>query len=320
MNRPQTGAAAPPHGVRRATALRCVMLLAGLVVGAAACAEPRMSTVAGAGGVPLLVAEEGDPAAPGILFLHGFAQSHRSFDRQFRSDLAKRFHVVAVDLRGQGGSGKPWNPSDYGDPRIWADDVAAVIEATRLRKPVLVGWSFGGFVAIDYVRVHGTSRIAGINLVGSLAGLNAAPGMSAGDSARATAIRARSDRQRGLDLGENIAANRATASGYVAANMTEAERETLIATEMMMPAYARRAMRSRSLDNRDVVAKLDLPVLLTRGSTDTAMPADYTKALLGQLPSARLSLYDGVGHLPFVEQADRFNRELAAFADAVVAK
>lgn len=295
------------------------MLLVGLLA-AAAQAEPRMSTVAGAGGVPLLVAEEGDPAAPGTLFLHGFAQSHRSFDRQFRSDLARRFHVVAVDLRGQGGSGKPWTPSDYGKARIWADDVAAVIAATRLRKPVLVGWSFGGFVAIDYVRVHGTGKIAGINLVGSLAGLNAAPGMSAGDSPRATAIRARSDRQRGLDLGANIDANRATAAGYITANMTEAERETLTATEMMMPAYARRAMRSRNLDNRDVVAKIDLPILLTRGSTDAAMPAAHTEALLRQLPKARLSLYDGAGHLPFVEQADRFNRELADFAEAAGAQ
>ena len=319
MNRPQRLPAAPSRGVRRGAALRCALMLAGLF-SVAAQAAPRMSTVTGAGGVPLLVAEEGDPAAPGILFLHGFAQSHLSFGRQFASDLARRFHVVAVDLRGQGGSGKPWNPADYGEARIWADDLAAVIKATQLRKPLLVGWSYGGFVAIDFVRVHGTSGIAGINLVGSLAGLNAAPAMSAGDSPRALAIRARSDRQRGLDLGANIDANRATASGYATANMTAAERDTLTATEMMMPAYARRAMRGRNLDNRDVVARLDVPILLSRGSTDVAMPAAYTDALLRQLPKARLSVYEGAGHLPFVEQADRFNRELAAFATAAGAK
>lgn len=304
----------------RARAARFVALLGNLavltgLVGATwASAEPRMSVVAGSGGVPLLVAEEGKPNAPGILFLHGFAQSHLSFSRQFESDLARRYHLVAFDLRGHGGSGKPWDDASYADARTWADDVAAVIKATGLRRPIIVGWSFGGFVAIDYLRIHGTRNIAGLSLVGSLGGLTAAPAMSAGDNPRARQVKARSDRQRALDLAANIASNQETAAGYVTPNMTAADREILIATEMMMPAYARRAMRARNLDNRDMATRLDLPVLLTRGSSDVTMPSADTNLLLARLPRARLSDYPGAGHLAFVEQPDRFNRELAAFA------
>ena len=35
-----------------------------------------------------------------------------------------------------------------------------------------------------------------------------------------------------------------------------------------------------------------------------------------QIPGARLSLYDGVGHSPFFEDPTRFNRELAALVRA----
>lgn len=309
----------------RAARLLCAWLgriavLAGLLGASLAFAEPRMSVVAGAGGVPLLVAEEGNRDAPGILFLHGFAQSHLSFGRQFDSDLARRYHLVAFDLRGHGGSGKPWDETAYADARVWADDVAAVIKATGLRRPVIVGWSYGGFVAVDYLRIHGSRNVAGLSLVGSLGGLTAAPAMSAGDSPRARQMRARSDRQRGVNLAANIAANQETAAGYVTPNMTSAERDTLAATEMMMPAYARRAMKARNLDNRDMVPKLDLPILLTRGSTDVAMPSADTNLLLERLPKARLSDYVGAGHLAFVEQPDRFNRELAAFAAAAKAR
>ena len=63
----------------------------------------------------LLVAEVGDPAKPGILFIHGFAQSYLSFGRQFDSDLAKTYHLVAFDLRGHGGSSKPDRADAYKD-------------------------------------------------------------------------------------------------------------------------------------------------------------------------------------------------------------
>ena len=46
-----------------------------------------------------------------------------------------------------------------------ADDLAAVIDQTDLHRPVLVAWSYGGFIATDYVRVYGEERrlLAGIH-------------------------------------------------------------------------------------------------------------------------------------------------------------
>lgn len=286
-------------------------------------AEVRMSTVVRPGGVELLVAETGDRDKPGILFIHGFAQSHLSFRRQFESDLAAKYHLVAFDLRGHGGSGKPTTVDGYKSSRIWADDVAAVMKATGLRRPVLVGWSYGGFVAMDYVQHYGAKTIAGVNMVGSLGGLPGAPNAPAAAPPPSDAMkmmRARSERQRSLNLLDNIEANQGTAAGYVTPNMTQQDRDVLVATEMMMPAYARRHMMARDLNHAGVVPRLTLPVLFTRGSADMTMPPESLAKLLQQLPKATLSAYDGVGHLTFVEQPERFNRELDAFASSAGAR
>ena len=67
----------------------------------------------------------------------------------------------------------PWTPIHYTDPRLWAADIAAVIEQCHLHRPTLVGWSYGGFVICDYVREYGQNAIAAINFVGAAVTLNA---------------------------------------------------------------------------------------------------------------------------------------------------
>ena len=50
-------------------------------------------------GLTISAQEWGNPTGPGILFIHGFSQSHLSWMRQVDSDLAKEFHIVTYDLR-----------------------------------------------------------------------------------------------------------------------------------------------------------------------------------------------------------------------------
>jgi pimeloyl-ACP methyl ester carboxylesterase len=197
---------------------------------------------------------------------------------------------------------------------VWAEDIAAVIRATGLRRPLIVGWSYGGFVAMDYVRTFGTNNIAGLAMAGSLGGLVRMPRFSEGSSDAARAMRERSAAQRGLDLQAFVTAGQITGSGYVAPPMTVLERQNFFATEIMTPAYVRAAMSGRNLDNSDLLDRLKLPVLFIRGSKDVTMPQDALQTLLDHLPKSRLSAYDGVGHLTFMEDPERFDRELAAFA------
>lgn len=280
--------------------------------------ELQFSTVMGHNQVPLNVVQAGDTTKPGILFIHGFGQSQLAFKRQFESNLSDQFHLVAFDLRGHGASAKPWRAEDYADSNIWADDVRAVINATNLKRPVIVGWSYGGHVAMDYVKHYGAENVAGINFVGTLAGL-IAPDFSTPDAeskALVGKMMKNSKLSRSQDSRENINANLSSAEDLSTNNMTESERTTGFAMQMMMPAYVRSLMGSRNYDNKELTAKVTTPVLLSRGENDFFMKEAGTKDLIKHLHDARESLYKGSGHLPFTEHAVRFNEELSKFVKA----
>jgi non-heme chloroperoxidase len=85
--------------------------------------------------------------------------------RQLDSDLAREFHIVTYDLRGHGNSDKPLDPAAYRNSVAWGHEVQAVIDATGLKRPVLVGWSYAGRVISDHLATVGTGKIAGIEFV-----------------------------------------------------------------------------------------------------------------------------------------------------------
>ena len=108
--------------------------------------------VRGGGGLRLHVREWGDREGPPIVFVHGWSQSQLCWSRQIAGPLAEDFRLVTFDLRGHGMSEKPLDAEHYVDARLWADDLDAVIEQLELDRPVLVAWSYGGFVVTDYLR------------------------------------------------------------------------------------------------------------------------------------------------------------------------
>ena len=84
---------------------------------------------------------------------------------------------------------------------------------------------------------------------------------------------------------------------------------------MAVPAEIRGALISRDVDVTDALASLSMPVLVSHGRADTIVLPSMAEHVLAHCDSAVASWYDGVGHMPFVEDAERFNLELAAFVD-----
>jgi pimeloyl-ACP methyl ester carboxylesterase len=95
-------------------------------------------------GVELLVAEagHGDPA---LVFVHPTAADHTFFGPQV-DEFSQRHRVVAIDQRGYGSSAKPTGPYT---PEAFADDVHFVIRELALNRPVVIGCSLGGAVALE---------------------------------------------------------------------------------------------------------------------------------------------------------------------------
>ncbi len=97
-----------------------------------AVAPMKMYTVPGGGGLGLHVREWGKANGPAIVFIHGWSQNHLSWAKQYEGSLADEFRLVAFDLRGHGMSEAPLEPGHYTDERLWADDVAAIIDQLGL--------------------------------------------------------------------------------------------------------------------------------------------------------------------------------------------
>ncbi|RDJ03520.1 alpha/beta fold hydrolase [Rhizobium grahamii] len=269
----------------------------------------QVHNIVGGGGLRLHVREWGNQDAPSIFFIHGWSQNHLCWKNQYESALGNDFRLVALDLRGHGMSDAPLGAEHYTEPQLWGGDVAAVINQLDLRTPVLVGWSYAGFVICDYLRVHGTAAIAGINFVGGAITLNkSAFGTLIGPGFLDHVIGATSD-----DLPRNIEAIRNFVRGCTYSQLPAEEFEIALSSNMVVPAKVRAALLRREIDNDDVLAGIDVPVLMTHGEADTVILPAMGRHLLAVCPAATASWYPRTGHAPFLESAARFNTELYNF-------
>jgi len=258
-------------------------------------------------GLTISAQEWGNPAGPEILFIHGFSQSHLSWMRQVEGDLAKEFRIVTYDLRGHGNSDKPLDPARYRDSKAWGDEVQAVIDTAGLKRPVLVGWSYAGRVISDYLATHGAGQIAGINFVD--APIKVDPALI-GDNLKNLPLMASED------LATNIQATRTFLHGCFAKQPSADDYETMLAFNMMVLPKVRAALGGRPLDATEMMSKLKLPVLVSHGAEDRNAKLGAGQYTASVIPGAKLSVYEGIGHSPFYEDAPRFNAELAAFVRA----
>jgi proline iminopeptidase len=116
------------------------------------------------GDVELFVHEKGEGRA--LVALHGGPGLDGSFWFPGLDPLAgEGWRILAPDLRANG-------RSEAGDPALWtvprmADDIEALIEMLALERPVVMGWSFGSFVAQSHMARHGTA--AAYVLMGTIA-------------------------------------------------------------------------------------------------------------------------------------------------------
>lgn len=96
-------------------------------------------------GCPIHYATWGDIGKPGVVLIHG-SNAHLEWWRFVAPFLADQFHVAAIDLSGNGDSG--WREHYTGE--TFAKEVMAVARHANLGpKPMIIGHSFGGFVALE---------------------------------------------------------------------------------------------------------------------------------------------------------------------------
>jgi non-heme chloroperoxidase len=264
-------------------------------------------------GVRLAVHEHGMAGAPSILFIHGFSQSSHTWDAQV-AHLAREFHVVTYDMRGHGASDRPLDATSYTDSERWADELAAVIRAANLQRPVLVGWSYGGYVITDYIRKYGDGALGGVVFVGSSTrnGTDEATAFLTDEVLAVFADVLSADPLPRLD------ATAALAGMFTTPGSVEWTRA--FGTAMTVPQPIRLALFSRVLDNDDVLARIRVPTLVVHGARDRVVRPAAGEHTAATVPGATLRRYGAAGHALHADEPERFNRDLATFVRSTVGR
>jgi len=265
-------------------------------------------TVAGGGGLRLSVYDTGNAAGPAIVFIHGFTGSYLSWEPQLSGSLTRDFRLVAYDLRGHGASEKPLDPAKYTDGTLWAADLDAVIRDRHLDRPVLVGWSYGGYVIADYIRRYGDGAIGGVVFLAAVTknGTPEATGYLTDE------VRAVFPNVFSADVEKSIDGTRALTRMF-ANPLHGAPWEVSYGSAMMVPPAVRGAMFARVLDNDDVLAAIRVPTLVIHGAADRVVKVSAAQHIAAKVPGAKLLVYDGVGHAVQLDAPQRFERDLSSF-------
>uniref|UniRef100_A0A7E4W0F2 AB hydrolase-1 domain-containing protein n=1 Tax=Panagrellus redivivus TaxID=6233 RepID=A0A7E4W0F2_PANRE len=96
--------------------------------------------------------ETGDPSKPLLLLVHGFPEFWYSYRHQLKY-FERDYHVVAIDLRGYGGSDKPTDLASYSSTKL-VNDLAEVIPALGRQRAFVVAHDWGGALAWILTAVH----------------------------------------------------------------------------------------------------------------------------------------------------------------------
>ena len=248
-----------------------------------------------------LGARIGGSGMPIVLF-HSLLADQSSFDPVARL-LAKTHQVVMLNLPGFGAS-----ESVGSSLETIADHIAGAIEALGLKQnPILLGNGYGGFVAlVTAIRHPGLASrlvLADCGAVFSEPGRAAFRGMSA------------AAKEKGLGAIADVAMRRLFAPEFQQANpaLIEDRKKRFLAVDAQTFHGACDALAT--LDIRDQLKSVKVPVLVLVGEQDEATPPPMSRELAAGLPDARLLELPGCAHVPQLQAPETFMAAIRAFID-----
>jgi len=262
-------------------------------------------------GVSISYCDRGSGLA--VVFVHGHPFDQSMWDAQVEA-LSWKYRAITLDLRGYGASEVPdveATTLEATTLETMARDVCGLLDHLRVERAVVVGLSMGGQVAMAFAGLF-PERLAGLVLAATFAEADTPEG--------AAARRAMAERfvQEGSVLpgGEMVPKLLAAAS---------VKRDPQLAVKLFTmianapPAGAAAALRGRALrkDYLSTLRGVRVPALIVAGTEDQYSSVEKARQMQEAIPGARLEVFEGVGHLPNLEDADRFNAVLHEFLAGV---
>ena len=251
-----------------------------------------------------------------VVFSHGWPLNADAWDAQMLALGEKGCRVVAHDRRGHGRSEQSW---DGNDMDTYADDLAELMDTLNLREVVLVGHSTGGGEVARYVGRHGTTRLAGVVLIGAVTPL----------MLRTPAHPDGLGREVFDAIRQSVRDNRAQFFRDLPLKFYGYDREGAQPSQGVIDAFWRQGMQasirgvyecvaqfSETDFNADLAA-IDVPTLVIHGDDDQIVPIDATaRHTVKRVRDARLEMYPGAPHGLATTHAEQLNRDLLTFVQA----
>ncbi|MEM6385992.1 MAG: alpha/beta fold hydrolase BchO [Pseudomonadota bacterium] len=245
---------------------------------------------------------------PDLLLLPGAGASTHTW-RALIPALAQSFHVVALDLPGQGFTQSP-NAKRSGLPEM-TEDLAALIEQEGWQFTAIIGHSAGAALALRLSQIFSTPKVVGINpaldnfegVAGWLFPLLARMLAANPFTANIFTFGATTSRARRLIDGTGSRIDDESLSFYT--RLTGDRAHVNGALQMM----ARWSLDGLLKDLSNVQAE----VLFLTGALDTAVPPTVAGEAAANIPNATVTELDGLGHLAHEEDPERILKEIKPF-------
>lgn len=242
-----------------------------------------------------------------IVFVHGWGGSGDVWDYQVL-DLADRYRVITVDLRGHARSDKPWGSYGY---EVFCRDLQVLMSALGLEDVTLVGWSMGGHIGLKYVHSIGTP-VRRLVITGSGPRFLQAPDDPYGGAA-----------ENAQQLCDAIRDARAeTIVGLYGNNFhrtdLNATRDWFVQIGLQVPAFVGLSSFEALLteDLRGALPQIEVPIAVFSGQHDQIWDPRWSEVVAKRARRAELTVFNNSGHVAFVEDRPAWNAALVKFIDA----
>lgn len=240
------------------------------------------------------------------LFLHGIGGARSNWVDQLQA-VGGVMRAAAMDLRGYGDSSLGPRPSTVDD---YCDDILRVADKLGAKRLVLVGLSYGSWIATSFA-MHHPQMLDGLVLSGGCTGMS-----EAGPDEREAF---RVSREVPLNAGQ-VPADFAPAVVKVLASpdASDAVRQRLFDSMAAIPAATYRDALNcftNPLERFDF-SRLTMPVLMMTGEHDRLAPPSEIRGVAGRIwdaaprPDVRFEVIAGAGHVCNIEAPDTFSRNL----------
>jgi pimeloyl-[acyl-carrier protein] methyl ester esterase len=245
-----------------------------------------------------------------FVLLHGWAM-HSGVWAPFLPRLVARYRVHLVDLPGHGYSGALEGPLSLSRVAVAVED--AVARASGSDPAMVMGWSLGGQVALEWARTA-PERVCALVLMSTTPCFVRRPGWP-------SAMAESTLRQFGDEL---RVAYRPTLKRFLTLQVQGSEHARHVLASLRAELFARGDPPARALsdslelllssDLRSQIGAIEQAALVIGGDRDTMAPIAAVRWLAGALPHATLSVIPGAAHAPFLSHPDAVAAALDAFA------